>query len=86
MYAGAAVSTLELIILLAVIVDIKAYHAMLGHRLTAAQVSQFGTLAITVASATTMVPVALRLWMARETGQGRNWARIVSTVLFAWRR
>jgi hypothetical protein len=33
MYAGAAVSTVELIILLAVIVDIKAYHAMLGHRL-----------------------------------------------------
>ena len=29
-----------------------------------------------------MVPVALWLWMARACGRGRNWARIVSTVLF----
>ena len=26
--------------------------------------------------------VAVWLWMGRETGRGRNWARIVSTVLF----
>jgi hypothetical protein len=29
-----------------------------------------------------MTPVALWLWMARTNGQGRNWARIVSTALF----
>jgi len=29
-----------------------------------------------------LVPVALWLWMARAVGRGRNWARIVSTVLF----
>ena len=29
-----------------------------------------------------LVPIALWLWMARENGQGRNWARNVSTVLF----
>ena len=29
-----------------------------------------------------LAPLALWLWMARETGRGRNWARIVSTVLF----
>jgi len=28
--------------------------------------------------------VALWLWMARANGRGRNWARIVSTVLFGW--
>jgi hypothetical protein len=82
MYAGAAVSTVELIILLAVIGDIKAYHAVLGYRFTAAQVSQFNTLAITVAIVFTLVPVALWLWMARANGQGKNWARILSTVLF----
>jgi hypothetical protein len=27
-------------------------------------------------------PIALWLWMARANGRGRNWARIVSTVLF----
>jgi hypothetical protein len=29
-----------------------------------------------------LVLVVLWLWMARADGQGRNWARIVSTVLF----
>jgi hypothetical protein len=27
--------------------------------------------------------VALWLWMARKNGQGKNWARTLSTVLFA---
>ena len=43
MYAGAAVSTVNLIILMAIIGDIKAYHAVLGYHLTAAQVSRFTT-------------------------------------------
>jgi len=29
-----------------------------------------------------LVAIALWLWMARANGQGRNWARILSTVLF----
>ena len=29
-----------------------------------------------------LVPVALWLWMARAVGQGRDWARILSAVLF----
>ena len=29
-----------------------------------------------------MIGIALWLWMARANGQGRNWARILSTVLF----
>ena len=37
---------------------------------------------ITVAIAWSLAPIALWLWMARENGRGRNWARIVSTVLF----
>jgi hypothetical protein len=37
MYAGAVVSTVNLIILMALIGDIKRYHAVLGHPLTAAQ-------------------------------------------------
>ena len=82
MYAGAAVSTVNLIILLAFIGDIKAYHAMLGHRLTAAQVSQLNTAFITLSIVSDLVPIALWLWMARANGQGRNWARSLSTVLF----
>ena len=37
---------------------------------------------ITVSIAFGLVVVSLWLWMARANGQGRNWARILSTVLF----
>ena len=82
MCAGAAVSTASLIIGLAVIADIRACHAVLGHRLTAAQVSQVNTLFITLTIVFDLIPVALWLWMARANGQGRTWARSLSTVLF----
>jgi hypothetical protein len=82
MYAGAAVSTVNLIIVLAFIGDIKAHHAVLGHSLTAAQVSQLNTFVITELIVSCLVPIALWLWMARANGQGRNWARSLSTVLF----
>jgi hypothetical protein len=82
MYAGAAVSTVNLIIFLALVGDIKAYHAILGHHLTAAQVSQASTPFITTVILWDLVPIAVWLWMARACGRGRNWARIVSTVLF----
>jgi hypothetical protein len=84
MYAGAAVSTVNLIMLLAIIAAIKAHHAVLGYRLTTAQLSQLNTLAITVWIVWSVVPIAPWLWMARATGCGRNWARILSTVLFGF--
>jgi hypothetical protein len=84
MYAGAAVSTVNLILVLAVIGDVFAYHAVLGHRLTAAQVSNMtNTVAITLVIVAGLVPIAMWLWMAQKNGQGRNWARILSAVLFA---
>jgi len=82
MYAGAAGSTVNLIILLAFIGDIRAYHAVLGHRLTEAQAAQVNTLFITLSVVSDLVPVVLWLWMARANGQGRNWARSLSTALF----
>jgi CDP-diglyceride synthetase len=82
MYAGAAVSAVNLIISLAVIGGLKAYHGrFLGHSLTAAQVSQLNTVIIAAVVAG-LVVIVLWLWMARANGQGRNWARILSTVLF----
>jgi hypothetical protein len=84
MYAGAAVSTVNLILLLTFIGDIKARHAVAGHRLTAAQVSHLNmnTLVITELIVSGLIPVALWLWMARANGQGRNWARSLSMLLF----
>jgi len=82
MYAGAAVSTVPLIIALAFVGDSKAYHLRyLGHSLTAAQVSQWRPLIITVVIAFGLVVPALWLWIARANGQGRNWARNLSTLL-----
>jgi hypothetical protein len=84
MYAGAAVSTVNLISALVLIIgDRNAGRATLdGHRLTAAQVSHWLPLLITLAVVAGLAEIALWLWMARANGQGRNWARIVSTVLF----
>jgi uncharacterized membrane protein YuzA (DUF378 family) len=84
MYAGAAVSTVNLIMLLAVIAVIKASHVVLGHSLTAAQVGDVNALWITVSIVWSLVPIALWLWMAWACGWGRNWARILSTVLFGF--
>jgi hypothetical protein len=82
MYAGAIVSTVNLVILLAFIDYVKAYHAVLGHQLTTAQVSQLNTPFVTLSVVSGLVPIALWLWMALANGCGRNWARILSTVLF----
>jgi hypothetical protein len=82
MYAGAAVTAAQLITGLAlIIIDIQAAvrGQFLGHSLTEPQLRP---LIITVWIVFCLALIALWLWMARENGQGRNWARILSTVLF----
>jgi hypothetical protein len=83
MYAGAAVSTVPLIIALPSIGDTNTYHLRWnGHAETAAQLSHLRPLLITTAIVGGLVVPALWLWMARANGRGQSWARIVSTVLF----
>jgi hypothetical protein len=82
MYAGAAVSAVVLTVVLAMVSgDVKGAvrGQFLGHSLTAAQLKPF---IITVVMAGGLAAVALWLWMARANGQGRSWARVLSTVLF----
>jgi hypothetical protein len=81
MYAGAAVSAVTVIIALALIPAVKAALRTAHPGLTAAQVSDVNTL-ITLAMVFGLAVIAMWLWMARANGQGRNWARILSTVLF----
>jgi hypothetical protein len=85
MYAGAAVSIITLIIVLALIAGNKAgtHLRWNGHTLTAAQLSHLKPVIIAVTVVSGLVVPALWLWMARANGQGRSWARILSTVLFA---
>jgi heme/copper-type cytochrome/quinol oxidase subunit 4 len=76
MYAGAAVSTVELIIplaLLAFIGDKDGHAEAYGHSLTASQV-------ITTAIVQGLVVILLWLCMARPNSQGRKRPRILSTV------
>jgi hypothetical protein len=85
MYAGAAVSTVTLIISLAIAIDdvtAAARGRWLGYSLTAAKLSQLKPLITTLVMVSGLAVIALWLWMARANGQGKNWARILSTVLF----
>ena len=81
MYAGAAISAISVITVLALIPAVKAALSKANPSLTAAQVRDVNVL-ITLAVVFGLVVVALWLWMARANGKGRNWARIVSTALF----
>ena len=75
-YGGAVGSAV--VFLIAALPFIGDLHGrLLGHRVTATPLSI--TLFIFVFG---LIPIALWLWMARAVGQGRNWARIVSMVLF----
>jgi hypothetical protein len=82
MYAGAAVSTVSLIVSLVDISGTKAAIRKARPSLSATQVNQLNTFIISLAIISGVIGIALWLWMARANGQGRNWARIVSTVLF----
>jgi hypothetical protein len=82
MYAGAAISTVSLVVSLSDIGGTKSAIRKARPNLTAAQVSQLNTFIITLAIVSGVIGIALWLWMARANSQGRNWARILSTVLF----
>lgn len=77
-YAGAAVTAFGLII--AVISG--AYLGRGAGTLRLAGRSQPLAVAITVGIVLGLVLIALWLWMAYAISRGRNWARILSTVLF----
>jgi hypothetical protein len=82
MYVGAAVSTVSLIISLADISGTKSAIEKARPNLTATQVNQLNTFIIVLAVVSGLIGIALWLWMARANTAGKNWARIVSTVLF----
>jgi cytochrome bd-type quinol oxidase subunit 2 len=82
MYAGAAVSAVSLIVSLVSIGGTKDAIKKARPSLTAAQVNQLNAFIIALAVVSGVIGVALWLWMARKNDQGKNWARILSTVLF----
>jgi hypothetical protein len=81
MYAAAAVIAVALIISVTLIGGTEAAVRQANPNLTAAQIRDLNAL-ITLAMVSSLVVIALWLWMARANGRGRNWARILATVLF----
>jgi hypothetical protein len=82
MYAGAAVSLVSLIISLTDISGTKAAIRKARPSLTVAQVSQLNGFIIGLAIVSGLVGVGLWLWMSWANKGGKNWARILSSVLF----
>jgi hypothetical protein len=82
MYVGAAVSTVSLVITLADIGGVKTAIKKAKPSWTPAQVNQYDRFLIIVAILSGVIGIALWLWMAWANNQGKNWARIFSTVLF----
>lgn len=82
-YAGAAVSLIHAIVTAATISSIKHTVRLRNPRLTPGQVNAAVGVTIGFVVFAGLVGVALWLWMAWKNGQGRSWARILSTVFFA---
>lgn len=87
MYAGAAISVVSLVVSVIIpLADVAGSKAQLKKdhpSLTASQVNQAFNLGIAVAVISGAVGAVLWLWMARANGQGKNWARVTSSVFFA---
>ena len=83
MYAGAAASLIGIIIALTTLSSIKSQIISKNPTLTTTQVNNAEHVAIGILIASGLIGAALWLWMAQSSKAGKNWARIVSTVLFA---
>jgi hypothetical protein len=83
MYAGAAASLIGIIIALTTLSSIKSQIISKNPTLTTTQVNNAEHVAIGILIASGLIGAALWLWMAQSAKAGKNWARIVSTVLFA---
>jgi magnesium-transporting ATPase (P-type) len=89
MYAGAVLAVIGLI---ATIVSAPGARARIekdhikihGKPATPEQITSLTHASIALGIAVSIIGVGLWLWMARKNGQGRSWARIVSTLLFVF--
>jgi hypothetical protein len=83
MYAGAALSAIEIILGLATMGSLKSAIRSQYPGYTASQIHTAQVAAIVAAVVIGAIAIGLWLWMAWANGKGKSWARIVATVLFA---
>jgi hypothetical protein len=82
MYAGAALSLIELVVSLATVASLKSAILKKFPHYTSAQVHSAETAIVAGVVIEAIIAIGLWLWMARANGAGRNYARITGTVLF----
>jgi hypothetical protein len=82
MYAGAALSVLGVIISVVTISSLKSDILQRFPNYTTTQVHSAEVVGIVAAVVGGLIAIGLWLWMAWANKRGRNWARIVSAVLF----
>ena len=83
MYVGAAASLIGIIIDMTTLSSTKSEIIRRNPSLTATQVSNAEHVAIGLFIVSGLLGAGLWIWVAQMCKAGRNWARIVGTVLFA---
>jgi hypothetical protein len=82
MYAGAALSLIELVVSLATITSLKSAILKKFPNYTSSQVHSAEVAIVAGVVIEAVIAIGLWLWMARASSAGRNYARITGTVLF----
>ncbi len=82
MYAGAVISAIEIVVSLTTIGSVKSAIKKAYPHYTPTQVHDLEVSGIALVVVTGLIGVALWFVMARLNRAGRNWARIVASVLF----
>jgi hypothetical protein len=82
MYAGAALSAIEIIIGFTTVGSLRDAIRTAYPKYTSNQIHTAEVAGIAIAVVIGLIAIGLWLWMAWANGRGRNWARIVASVLF----
>lgn len=82
MYAGAALSLIELVVSLVTISSLKSAILKKFPNYTSTQVHSAEVAIVVGVVIEAVIAIGLWLWMARANAAGRNYARITGTVLF----
>jgi hypothetical protein len=82
MYAGAALSFIELVVSLATVASLKTAILKRYPHYTSAQVHSAEVAIVAGVVIEAVIAIGLWLWMARANAAGRNYARITGSVFF----
>jgi hypothetical protein len=82
MYAGAALSAIGIVLELVSIGSVKSAIKKANPKLTTTQIHSAEIVGVAIVVIIGLIGVGLWIWMAWANGRGKNWARIVASVLF----